>query len=190
MGNSWTAVTPELAEETDTSLWLEEAANLRWHPLSTQEWLQLGKLAQDLPPYSTVYYWHYKQSQASGDWAADEHFTWTSVDRGSWRRFIPRWWGKSGLNSATLQTREGGTRKTWICPAVARWVIERSNAWMERCKVWLRTLSELYLMQRLRSISALSGSCWRSQSLPEISNGFYTAAISFFSSSFWAKGVS
>jgi len=29
------------------------------------EWLQLGKLAKDSAPYSTVY-WHYKQSRASG----------------------------------------------------------------------------------------------------------------------------
>jgi len=72
--------------------------------------------------------------------------SWTSADRGL--ETYPRWWG--GLN-AQQKPQTSGTS----CPAVARWVIERSNAWMERCKVWLRTLSELYLMQRLRSISAV-----------------------------------
>jgi len=132
-------------------------------------------------PYSTVY-WHYKQS------GHRVIVIYGQVRIEELEKVYPQMMRKIRFErSAGLQTKRG-TRKTWICPAVARWVIERSNAWMEGCLVG--TLSELYLMQRLRSISALSGSCLSgSQSLPEISNGFYTtaAAISFFSSSFAQK---
>jgi len=43
--------------------------------LSTEKWLQLGRL-KDLPPYSTVY-WHYKQWREAG--AIDERLAWTSA---------------------------------------------------------------------------------------------------------------
>jgi len=46
--------------------------------------------------------------------------------------------------------------KSGFVPAVARWVIERSNAWMERCKSLVKNF-ERYLMQQLRLTSALSG---------------------------------
>jgi len=155
MGNSWTAVTPDISRRNGHDLWLEEAANLRWHPLS-QEWLQLGKLAQDLPPYSTVY-WHYK-CQASGvivsSWWA------LYMDKCGWgelEKVYPQMMRKIRFERSAKPSNKRGAGGFVL---VARWVIERSNAWMEACKVWLRTLSELYLMQRLDQ-SLLSGSCKR-----------------------------
>jgi hypothetical protein len=47
MGNAGTgAASAMTAEAADTTLRLDEAGKLRWHPLSTQAWLSLGKLAQ------------------------------------------------------------------------------------------------------------------------------------------------
>lgn len=51
MGNRETVVVPDLAtEKADKTCRLDEARDLGWHPLSTEEWLQLGRLAQRLPP--------------------------------------------------------------------------------------------------------------------------------------------
>jgi hypothetical protein len=49
--------------------------------------------------------------------------------------------------------------KSGFVPVAARWVVERSNAWMERCKAWLRTLRKHWRMRPLRSIFALFDSC-------------------------------
>jgi Transposase DDE domain len=47
MGNFWTAVTSgNTSEETDTTSQLDKTRDRRWDTLSTQEWVQLGRLAQ------------------------------------------------------------------------------------------------------------------------------------------------
>lgn len=38
------------------------------------------------------------------------------------------------LSTKPSKQEKAATRKSGFIPAVARWVIERSNAWMERCK--------------------------------------------------------
>lgn len=38
--------------------------------------------------------------------------------------------------------------KSGFVPAVARWVIERSNAWMERCNSLVKNFNAPYLMQQ------------------------------------------
>lgn len=41
--------------------------------------------------------------------------------------------------SAKLSKQEKATQgKSGFIPAVARWVVERSNAWMERCKILVK----------------------------------------------------
>ena len=45
--------------------------------------------------------------------------------------------------------------KTGFIPVKARWVIERTNSWMESVKVWSRTLKELLIILRPRLIFVL-----------------------------------
>ena len=54
----------------------------------------------------------------------------------NWKRCIPRSWRKSGLSVQRNPRNRKKRHKENLerVPAVARWVIERSNAWMERCK--------------------------------------------------------
>jgi hypothetical protein len=52
---------------------------------------------------------------------------------------------KFELSTKPSKQEKAATEKSGFVPAVARWVIERSNAWMERCKILVknfeRTLS-------------------------------------------------
>jgi Transposase DDE domain len=52
---------------------------------------------------------------------------------------------KFELSTKPSKQEKAATGKSGFVPAVARWVIERSNAWMERCKILVknfeRTLS-------------------------------------------------
>jgi hypothetical protein len=42
---------------------------------------------------------------------------------------------KSDLDKEAFKTgKKKRTRKVRFIPAIARWVVERSNAWVERCK--------------------------------------------------------
>lgn len=47
--------------------------------------------------------------------------------------------------------------KSGFVPAVARWVIERSNAWMERCKSLVKNFERTLSHATTKSISALLG---------------------------------
>lgn len=49
--------------------------------------------------------------------------------------------------------------KTGFVPVATRWVIERSNAWMERCNSLVKNFERTPLMRLPSSISVLSGSC-------------------------------
>ncbi len=46
--------------------------------------------------------------------------------------------------------------KAGFVPVATGWVIERSNAWMERCNSLVKTLRELSLMRQLNSICVSS----------------------------------
>jgi hypothetical protein len=47
--------------------------------------------------------------------------------------------------------------KTGLVPAVARWVVERSNAWMECCKSLVKNLERTLFHARPKSIFVLLG---------------------------------
>ncbi|WP_416211801.1 IS5/IS1182 family transposase [Nostoc sp. DedQUE05] len=42
------------------------------------------------------------------------------------------------LSTKPSQQEKAAQGKSGFVPAVARWVIERSNAWMERCKILVK----------------------------------------------------
>ncbi len=47
MENSWTSVAPDITSQAaNTTFKLDKTRDCWWNPLSTQEWLQLGRLAQ------------------------------------------------------------------------------------------------------------------------------------------------
>ncbi|MDD2816686.1 MAG: transposase [Thiotrichaceae bacterium] len=42
------------------------------------------------------------------------------------------------LSPRPLKQEKVAPRKTGFVPVKARWLIERSNAWAERCKLWIK----------------------------------------------------
>jgi len=74
---------------------------------------------------------------------------------------------KFELSTKPSKQQKDAQGKSGFVPAIARWVIERSNAWMERCKILVknfeRTLSnattKLNLCFVRLMIKRLSGSC-------------------------------
>lgn len=42
------------------------------------------------------------------------------------------------LSTKPSKQEKAAQGKSGFVPAIARWVIERSNAWMERCKIWVK----------------------------------------------------
>lgn len=99
-------------------------------------------LPKDLPPYSTVY-WHYKQWREAG---AIEQLM--SVLHGyhpehltqELEQVYPQILTKIQFELSTKPSKQekAATGKSGFVPAIARWVIERSNAWMERCKILVK----------------------------------------------------
>ena len=51
------------------------------------------------------------------------------------------------------------TGQAGFVPVATRWVIERTNAWMERCKSLVKTLNELLTTPGLNSTFVLFDSC-------------------------------
>ena len=45
---------------------------------------------------------------------------------------------KFELSTKPSRQEKAATGKSGFVPAIARWVIERSNAWMERCKILVK----------------------------------------------------
>ena len=45
---------------------------------------------------------------------------------------------KFELSTKPSKQEKAATGKTGFVPAIARWVVERSNAWMERCKILVK----------------------------------------------------
>ena len=87
------------------------------------------------------------------------------------------------LSTKPLKQEKAAQEKSGFVPAGARWVYafggsnpyERSNAWMERCKILVKNFERTRQTKQPKSISALSGSCLSGlQPLLEISNRFYT----------------
>jgi len=74
---------------------------------------------------------------------------------------------KFELSTKPSKQQKDAQGKSGFVPAIARWVIERANAWMERCKILVknfeRTLSnattKLNLCFVRLMIKRLSGSC-------------------------------
>ena len=89
MGNSWTAVASDItSEEADTTLRLDKARAPRRHPLSTQERLQLGRLAQRLASLLNRLLALQTVAKCRCVWATHEYFTSTSAWAGKKK---PKW---------------------------------------------------------------------------------------------------
>jgi hypothetical protein len=78
------------------------------------------------------------------------------------------------LSTKPSKQQKAAQGKTGFVPAIARWVIERSNAWMERCKSLVknfeRTLSHATTKINLCFVRLMLK---RLAASPEISNRFY-----------------
>jgi len=70
------------------------------------------------------------------------------------KKLYKLWPGQVWTHTKPTKAEENSPRSIWICPVATRWVIERSNAWMERCKfsqIWetLNHATKLNLFIRL-----------------------------------------
>jgi len=56
------------------------------------------------------------------------------------KKFIPRSWPKFGLSAPkTFKAEKLAQGKSGFVAVATRWVVERSNAWMERCKCLVKS---------------------------------------------------
>ena len=97
-----------------------------------------GDLPKDFLPYSTIY-WHYKQWQSQGIIQEimetlhkrlrhqEEKNLWTTLI------IIDSQAVKNTCN-ASVETKKAEKGLSGFVPVKTRWVVERSNAWMDRCK--------------------------------------------------------
>jgi hypothetical protein len=81
---------------------------------------------------------------------------------------------KFELSTKPSKQEQAATGKSGFVPAIARWVIERSNAWMERCKILVknheRTLANATTKLNLCFVRLNDQ---KTGSFLEMSNGFY-----------------
>jgi len=74
------------------------------------------------------------------------HSAWQRVSPGQAhreRKLYPQIMTRSGSHLNQPKPRENSPRSIWICPVATRWVIERSNAWMERSQSLVKILKTL-----------------------------------------------
>ena len=50
---------------------------------------------------------------------------------------------KFELSTKPFKQEKAAQGKTGFVPAIARWVVERSNAWTTRCKILVKNIREL-----------------------------------------------
>jgi len=80
MGHACTAVASDLAAEAaDAPLYLDEASDPRWHSLSTQAWVQLGRLTKRLTTLLNGLVALQAVAGSRGHRATDADFTGTSA---------------------------------------------------------------------------------------------------------------